>query len=366
VQPTATATPAQPAASSPIAEQTYQLDDSDRQPATIYSGGDYHSPLSSSDDLNSSVDQPSADYATAEADSALLDGTASLSLYDPANAAALPYAGSVSGPASGLPSYPTQPAGHVSLPARSLTSQSTAAQSQSPHFLFADSSGVAVQSQPQRSFFMNETLRERLLFHQQLTADRLQPEGKQIHRHTPDRCCHGYCSTLLLSLSVVLLCCTDPVFSSLPISVDHERYHSLLPLPSDATQPAYKAHAVPIEAEYRTRYRVSLYKCTSSLDGRCYVLKRLYACRVKDEALHAAVRPWIELQRHHSVSGEGRADVREAAREEGMLSEELEGHSSVVAMRRAFNTTDFGDGGCQQHIPPTHQPASHSALSMAH
>ena len=159
-----------------------------------------------------------------------------------------------------------------------------------------------------------------------------------------------------------MLCCSsDPVFSSLPVSVDHERYHSLLPLPSDASQPAYKAHAVPVEAEYRARYRVSLYKCTSSLDGRCYVLKRLYACRVKDEALHEAVKPWIDLQRHHSLSGESRTDVREATREEGMLADELEGHSSVVAMRRAFNTADFGDGGCQQPFT-SHTAVSHRLL----
>ena len=184
LQPTAAASPDQPTTDPPVvAEQMYQQDDSERQPATIYSGGDYHSPLESPD-LTNSVDQPSADYTAAHADSALLDGTAALSLYDPATASASSYSASVSGPASGLPSYPTQPSGHISLPARSLTTnQSNAAQSPSPHYLFADNSGLAVQSQPQRSFFMNETLRERLLFHQQLAADRLQPEGQQYTHH---------------------------------------------------------------------------------------------------------------------------------------------------------------------------------------
>ena len=180
VQPAAT--PAQPATvDSSDAEPAYELDDAERQPATIYSGGDYHEPLSSSASLDNSADNSAAEYTAAEADPALVDEAAALSLYDNTILSTAPYASAVSGPASGLPAYPTQPSGHVSLPARSLTSsQSTAAQSPSPQFMFADNSGLAVQSQPQRSFFMNETLRERLLFHQQLAADRLLPEG-EIH-----------------------------------------------------------------------------------------------------------------------------------------------------------------------------------------
>ena len=166
----------------PVEEQMYQMEENERQPATIYSGGDYHSPLPQSN-LANSIEQPSAGYTAADTDSGLLDSTAALSLYDPATASNSPYTVTVPGPASGLPPYPTQPSGHISLPARSLaSSQSTAAQSPSPQFLFADNSGLAVQSQPQRSFFMNETLRERLLFHQQLVADRLEPEGQ--HRHS--------------------------------------------------------------------------------------------------------------------------------------------------------------------------------------
>ena len=182
LQPSA-APQAQHAADPLEADPAYQLDEEERQPATIYSGGDYHSPP----DLTNSSDQSLTDYSGAEAVSALVDGTAGLSLYDPATASSLSYTTSVPGPASGLPSYPTQPSGHVSLPARSLTSQSTTALSPSPQFLFADNSGLAVQSQPQRSFFMNETLRERLLFHQQLVADRLQPEGQPTHTHTASR-----------------------------------------------------------------------------------------------------------------------------------------------------------------------------------
>ena len=184
---------AQPAAATSSSEQpVYEeaSDDSERQPATIYSGGDYHSPLASPPISDDSIDPASAAaYAAAvydgddAAEAALLDDAAALSLYDdPSAASATHYTiESVAGPASGLPAYPTQPSGHVSLPARSLTAtQSTAAQSPSPQFMFADNSGLAVLSQPRRSFFMNETLRERLLFHQQLTADRLQPEGQRF------------------------------------------------------------------------------------------------------------------------------------------------------------------------------------------
>jgi hypothetical protein len=43
----------------------------------------------------------------------------------------------------------------------------------------------------------------------------------------------------------------DPQSSSLPVGVDKERYHSLLPLPSDQTHPSYQPHAVTQMAEYK-------------------------------------------------------------------------------------------------------------------
>jgi hypothetical protein len=91
----------------------------------------------------------------------------------------------LSGPSSGLPPYPLQVSGHVSLPARPLVSPtaSSPVRSMGPTFAFSESTSVAVQSRPQRSFFMNETLRERLLFQAQLTADRLQPEGHTRQTH---------------------------------------------------------------------------------------------------------------------------------------------------------------------------------------
>jgi hypothetical protein len=111
----------------------------------------------------------------------------------------------VTGPSSGLPPYPTQPAGHVSLPARALDPSSSSSSSSSsspssshraapdPSFSFLESTPVAVQSAPRRSLFMNETLRERLMFHQQLNNDRLQPQGHThphpLHTPAPLTCC---------------------------------------------------------------------------------------------------------------------------------------------------------------------------------
>ena len=212
VQPSAAAE--QPATASPAAdtEQPYQPDDIEQQPTVIYSGGDYHSPPLPSAELPESVDHSTAEYdaAVAELDPALLDASAAPSMYDTTTASSSSDAAVLPGPASGLPSYPTQPSGHVSLPARSLTSTLlNSAQSQSPHFLFADSSGLAVQSQPQRSFFMNETLRERLLFHQQLAADRLQPEGQRTrgNQHTAPQRCAASSSPV----ADRVLCCAAPL-----------------------------------------------------------------------------------------------------------------------------------------------------------
>jgi len=44
---------------------------------------------------------------------------------------------------------------------------------------------------------------------------------------------------------------SDPLYASLPVSVDHDRYHSLLPLASDQSHPALKPHAVIQEPEYK-------------------------------------------------------------------------------------------------------------------
>ena len=45
--------------------------------------------------------------------------------------------------------------------------------------------------------------------------------------------------------------CADPQSSALPVSVDKDRYQSLLPLPSDQTHPSYQLHAVTQMAEYK-------------------------------------------------------------------------------------------------------------------
>ena len=96
----------------------------------------------------------------------------------------LSFAAAVDGPSSGLPAYPTQPAGHVSLPARALPGAAASASptAPAPSFAFSEPTQAALQSRPTRSLFMSETLRERLLLHAQLTVDRLQPDGQ---RHPP-------------------------------------------------------------------------------------------------------------------------------------------------------------------------------------
>jgi len=89
-----------------------------------------------------------------------------------------------------------------------------------------------------------------------------------------------------------------------------------------------------------------LYKATSVLDGRCYVLRRVSACRPTVERLHEAMEPWIDLQRQHSPSGGGGGNTASVwAKEVGAERGDMEGHPALVAMRRSFNTTEFGDGG---------------------
>ena len=70
---------------------------------------------------------------------------------------------------------------------------------------------------------------------------------------------------------------SDPLFSSLPISVDHERYHSLLPLPSDATHPAYRQHSTAhspstehsIVSAHLTAHALSHERCTFHRSHGC-------------------------------------------------------------------------------------------------
>lgn len=90
--------------------------------------------------------------------------------------------------------------------------------------------------------FMNTDLRTRLTHRLHLQTMRLQPD--------------------------------DPLFSNLPVTLDHERYHSLLPLPSD---PAPIVPSGISNIDYATTHGggSTSYKVTSSLDGRCYVVKRL-------------------------------------------------------------------------------------------
>ena len=134
------------------------------------------------------------------------------------------------------------------------------------------------------------------------------------------------------------------------MSVDHARYHSLLPLPSDQTHPAYKQqqqqqqqHAAAQHDDYKallSRHRVSLYKVTSALDGRCYVLRRLHACRPQLDRVHEAMEPWIDMQREASYGG----SAGRTAEEDGGLSD-VDGHPALVALRRSFVNAEFGDGG---------------------
>jgi len=130
---------------------------------------------------------------------------------------------------------------------------------------------------PVQSFFMPPALAEEYENQNRLLTARLQPEDREFYR--------------------------------LPITVDHERYHSLWPLP-----PEYDA--MP------TKYSSYFYKVTSTKDGLHYVLRR-FVCSNSEDYAAKAIAPWIRIQR---------------------LSNGC--HPSIIPVRTVFESQDFDEGKC--------------------
>jgi len=153
------------------------------------------------------------------------------------------------------------------------------------------------------SLFMDETLRQRLAQESHLGVVRLQPD--------------------------------DPTFGELPAQLDSDRYHSLLPLPTDPVPDGYDH-----ESLYgRTHGGSVCYKVTSAVDGRTYVVKRLLGCYLSDDVARPLLQPWLEFQRQY---GSGSAPLSVHASQSKPWNAGP-AHPNVVALRSWFCTRDFGD-----------------------
>jgi len=127
---------------------------------------------------------------------------------------------------------------------------------------------------PVSSLFMPENLVERFTMENQMLTARLQPEHRDFYR--------------------------------LPMTVDHERYHSLWPLPPEFD-------ATP------TTYAAQCYKVTSTKDGLHYILRRVTGNHSEKYAAKA-IAPWIRI--HQLARGS---------------------HPNIVAVRTVFESQDFDE-----------------------
>lgn len=96
---------------------------------------------------------------------------------------------------------------------------------------------------------------------------------------------------LLSHLHVSRLQPDDPQFSALPVALDHDRYHSLLPLPSDDAPPGLSNWYAKTPGAGSVCYKV-----TSAVDGRAYVVKRYVLCA----SLPSRVEPSLASARLHT------------------------------------------------------------------
>jgi PAB-dependent poly(A)-specific ribonuclease subunit 3 len=152
--------------------------------------------------------------------------------------------------------------------------------------------------------FIDESLRARLALQSHLQVARLQPD--------------------------------DPRFATLPTSLDHDRYHSLLPIQPDEVPAG-------LQQWYgSTGGGSASYKVISAMDGRSYVIKRLLACRINEEAGRRAIASWIEFASRHG-SGSAPQSVLHSSASRSWGAGPV--HPSIIAVRGAFFTKDFGPVG---------------------
>lgn len=189
--------------------------------------------------------------------------------------------------------------------------------------------------------FMDQALRSRLELWSHLAVARLQPD--------------------------------DPLFAALPTSLDHDRYHSLLPLPADEP-PAGHAVAAPAagaassssasasaaaSASASSWYAKSLggsvsYKVVSAMDGRSYVVKRLLHCKLSEDSARALLAPWLALQAQYgSGSAPGSPELALSAAWGAGAS-----HPHLIALRGLFLSKDFGNDAASLPVGVTPPPSS--------
>jgi len=143
----------------------------------------------------------------------------------------------------------------------------------------------------------------------------------------------------------------DPRFTALPTSLDHDRYHSLMPLEPDVPSSEVSAPAAAAAWHATTSGGSECFKVISAIDGRAYVVKRLTSCRLSEEAGRVCIQSWLDFA---AKFGSGSAPPAAAAHNPASARSWGRGpcHPGVVAVRGAFHSKDFGlESDPAQHAP---------------
>jgi len=150
---------------------------------------------------------------------------------------------------------------------------------------------------PVNSLFMPDSLRDDFSHQNHLLMARLQPEDREFYR--------------------------------LPMTVDHERYHSLWPLPPSFDQTP-------------NSHSNQFYKVTQTKDGLHYVLRRVAGNHSEKHAAKA-IAPWIRIAQLANGT-----------------------HPNIVPVRTVFESQDFDEGKClcfvYDYYPAAEPIATHYQL----
>ena len=178
--------------------------------------------------------------------------------------------------------------------------------------------------------------------------------------------------TLWAHLQITRLQPDDPMFAALPTSLDHDRYHSLLPLPADEAPAGVAKSTTPVAAASssssssapsaaaasswyaKTSGGSVSYKVVSAMDGRSYVIKRLLHCKLTEDTARSLLAPWISLQAcYGSGSSPGSGEVALSSAWGAGAS-----HPHIVALRGVFSSKDFGNDAASLPVGVTPPPSS--------
>ena len=152
--------------------------------------------------------------------------------------------------------------------------------------------------------------------------------------------------TLASHLNTARLLPEDPVFASLPLTLDQEHYHSLLPLPSDLPPliPSSASADSSTSLVYTRTVGGSVsYKVTSAYDGKCYVIKRLpllsaNASHTNEDFYRDALLNWMDFSASFGSHTMPSSFQPCLSRKWGSGSK----HPNLIAPRGVFLTKDFG------------------------